>query len=652
MMHANYYGEYLKAFGLSLGQSGAIKSAVLNFVTVFEPLIPFAQLISPMSGDHNKQQLETLLLVNKVTLPSLNRLIINFNNHRDEGFASLGLRLQEYTPPLKVSAIMTSAVKLNLLQPVILPLVDHLNFTITSIPDKLRDYSPLETISGLESLTLVSSVTNRTACGPLLTNILNMINNNDTTLETMDLQLFPMTLRGGPNVDNVDGDDYDGPMWCIPSLKRLACQDMHLASFPSATIKKHAKSCRNLQVLNLKFNRLTKLGTLKIPALLTNLTSLQVLQIPDAARPDDYLSFFRRLQNANPFLKDMTFTYFSAPEALVLAPVLARLTKFKVHVMQHRGGYGDVGWPMIAAVAPSLAEETKDMPVNRLLKELVSTEKSSIQDFSIAINPHELISYPLLKSIALSSCANNTNTNDNNNTSMMINNESATSAFETLWVNATWPRVCESIKPTQLENRNQCLGFNYMSPHVAFQVYEPVCNKPVGDEEDQSYLQDLFFGFHEDVQPEETTETEPTKEKKQQQPFKLTDFCYLIRDVQTLGEVGRPHGNPLAKTMTMAPDTGSDVRMANDVSEEEEENERVVHAAHGEENAIDDDMNSSSNSDTESEPVLPRPVRKSHHERKNSKVKMTMFLDVPEWQQVEMQVKIDLNRLRELLLRT
>lgn len=568
--------SYQTAFGAFI-KNGVVKSSILDFVTIFEPLIPRACLSAEVGNNDAIQNCETIQLVNPITLPSLKRLIINFNNHRDQTFSFLGLQLQKYQHPIKISATMTSAVNLSLLQSNILPLVDCLNYTITSIPKRPEIYSPLETsIFELENLTLVSSVTDQTACKSLLDIVVNMINNNSENLETLDLQLFPMNLKSLERYQT----------WCVPSIKRLACQDIHLASFPS----QKTKACRNLDTLHIKFNRTTNLGQLEIPSLLTGLSSLEVLQIPERSKPEEYTSFFSKLQKSNPYLKSITFNFFSVPEALALAPVISKLESFKVNIMQHRGAYGDIGWPMVAGTASSFAAETKEMPVNRILDKVacgsIEGNNSSVKEFAIPLNAHELISYPLLKKLLLES------PNEN-----LQQNESCTSQLSTIWLNATWPRVSETLSPAQFENRNQCLEFNYMSPHVAFQVYNPVCLKPVDDREEQSYLEDLFYGFNDE------------------DSFQLTDFCHLIRDLDTLGEAS-DHSQDIIEYETAILDDGNVLTNVNNT--------------------------------TPSFPLLCANTKPTH-KRKNSKVKLTMFLDVPEWQQVEMMVKIDVHKLYELL---
>lgn len=556
--------ERILALGAHLEpDSSTVKAGLLEFVTVFEPHLQRACILSTPTGSVSSDEYETIRLVNPVTMPSLQRLIVDLNHQSDDSLCSLGWQLAQYARGaqfglrrVQVSATMTSSVNLSLLKNSILPFVDHLNFTITGLPDKLQDFSPLESLRGLQSLTLMASVTDAVKCRAQLQNLRNMIHNNRWNLESLDLQNFPMML----------GEPADFISWCVPSLKRLACSDKHLGSFPQTP-----NACRNLQILNLRFNRETNLGELAVPLALTHLSTLQVVEIPAASKPDEYFSFFSRLQLVNPELENLEFSYLSLSQATVLAPVICKFKSLTTRIMHHAGGgHGDVFcWPMIAPTLNSLKLESPHMPINRLITQLFP---SSIRQLCVPLSSHELISYPLLKSIALQQGCKDGTTND-------------TELVQDLFVSATWPRVSEKLTSVQIANRNECLGLNYMSPHVDFQVYESVCLKPTGDAEDLAYLSDLFLSF--------------------QEPFPVTEFCHLIRDLDTLA-------HPLDSSST-----------APSVATQESET------------GINDDAATS---------VAPKS-----HRRKNSKVKLTTFLDVPEWQQVEMQVKIDLQRLRELL---
>lgn len=455
-----------------------VKSDILEFVTVFEPQMPTAKL-SKVIKDLDIYQ--SIQLVNKRTLPNLQRLIIDFYNFQDEIYDKLVVRLQEYNRLVNISATMTSTANLQLLQESFWSMVDHLHFTIASRSNQARDFTSLETkVKNLKSLTVWSSAPSKIDCAQLVRHLAAMINNNGGNLETLNLYHLSVSFA----------EIAGSALLELPVLKRLQCQEKHLSSFSKAP-----KSCRLLQLLDIKFDASSILSKVEFPFQFTSLCSLDITQLPDKAKPENHLPFFRKLQDANPSLNSLSFNFFSVPEVLALAPVLSQSKYFKIRIMEYSDSYI---WPIIATVYTSLENEIEHMHVNRILTTLVLNKPTDTGKlFSFPVSPHELISYPLLKAIAL----------DSRYTDPQV------SALD---IYTTWPRVSESLTEAQLSLRAQCFITNYQSPHVAFEVYEPICSKPVGEGEDQSYLQDLFYGFNDGDY------------------FKLTDFCFLVRDMGSL----------------------------------------------------------------------------------------------------------------------
>lgn len=463
-----------------------VKSDILEFVSIFEPQMSTAKLSKVM---RELDMYQSIQLVNKWTLPSLQRLIIDFQNYQDEIYGDLVVRLQDYDRPVKISTRMTSTSNLQILQESFWSMVDHLHFTITSRSNQARDFTSLETrVKSLKSLTLWSSLPNKNDCAQLVRHLAAMINNNGDNLETLNLYHLALSFS------EIDGS----PLLELPMLKQLQCHEKHLSSF-----SRRPKLWRLLELLDVKFDAASILANINIPLQLTSLSCLDIIQLPDKTNPENYLPFFSRLQDANPSLNSINFSCFTIPEVLALAPVLSQFKHFKIRIMEYCDTYA---WPKMATVSTSLEAEIEHMHVNRILNTLIlnkSTDTGKL--FSFPASPHELISYPLLKAIAL----------DSRYPEPQVSN---------LDIYTTWPRVTESLTDAQLSLRAQCFRTNYQSPHVAFEVYEPIGFKPIGEGEDQSYLQDLFYGFNDG------------------ESFKITDFCFLVRDMGSLWKPSSQEG--------------------------------------------------------------------------------------------------------------
>lgn len=459
-----------------------VNSPILEFVTVFEPHTPTAKLSMRLTDLY---EYHTLELVNKKTLPILKRLIIKFYHHSHESYSDLVLRLQDYERPIKISASMTSADDLQHLQESFWSMVDHLVFTLTSSSNQNRDFSTLDTrVKNLRSLTLRSFVLDANSCAQLVRHLVTMINNN--ALETLDLVPLAMSFSM----------IKDLPLLEIPSLKRLDCQERHLPSF-----SRSPRSCRSLQHLKLKFDPDSILGNLDIPFQLATLCHLEIELLPYQKEPASHLPLFRKLQDTSPFLNSMCFRRLTISAALTLAPVLSKLKYFRADNVDYSGTYF---WPRMTTEATTLATEMEHMHVNRMLSALILDEPTYTgKSFSLPVSPHELISYPLLKAIALDS-------------------RHAEPQISVLNLEATWPRISQFLDATQLLIRARFLREEYASFYSPFDFYDPISLKAVGHRHDQSYLQDLFYDFNDG------------------HSFKLTDFCYVIHHVDSLWDPGSP----------------------------------------------------------------------------------------------------------------
>lgn len=470
---------FLDTFAASLVETDKgryVKSAILEFVTVFEPTTPTAMLSMSLPDLYEYRTLE---LVNKETLPNLQRLFITFYLHSQDNYSKLAVRLQDYERPVKISASMTSATYLHHLQENFWSMVDHLVFTLTSRSNQNRDFLTMDRIKNLKSLTLRSFVISEDNCAQLVRHLVAMINSNG--LETLDLTNLAISFS----------HMKDLPLLDIPSLKSLHCQERHLASFSQSP-----RSCRSLQLLKLLFDPYTLLAKLDLPFQLTTLCSLEIGQLPYKQDPRDHLLFFRKLQDVNPSLNRLCFQRLTISGALALAPVLSKLKYFKVDHLDYCDTYI---WPMMTTETTILATELEHMHVNRILSALILDQPTHTDKiFQFPMSPHELISYPLLKSIALDS-------------------RHAEPQVSDLYLDVTWPRVSQFLEADQLSTRARLLRDEYRSDFSQFDFYDSISTKPYeGDRADQSYLQDLLYDFHDD------------------HLFKITDFCYFIRSIDAL----------------------------------------------------------------------------------------------------------------------
>lgn len=443
-------------------------SPLLACVTVFEPVMHYVSM--PLGGTPMDTKL--IELINPVTMPRLQRLLLASSIHELKSFSSLGAQLIQYNEGAqyglrRVNISMFMSTKLRELPRDLFPFIDNiLLFYLSS------DLSLLKLLQGLKSFSAES--TNFNARLPSLA---RTILNNRLTLKALSIRYLPKEILGQKYVDP--------KWWSLPHLEDLACCPRNLWLFLQSP-----EVCQSLKTLRLRLREVDNLGEISFSRQLTGVVRLEVDMIPSGAQPEEYLSFFTRLQLACPELESLTFAKITVSEVHALAPVISKVAWLSLSVQRIPGVPTD--WPRNASTFNSLRLESTAMTVNRIVTDVLP---SNIRELFIPLNYHELISYPLLKSVALGGTSNNNR------------------LTPTLFVDATWPRANHKLTPAQLHHRNKLLG---EAPQFLdnFTMYESVLDKPTGKTQELAYLSDLFLDFNE--------------------PFSLTEFCHFICDLNTL----------------------------------------------------------------------------------------------------------------------
>lgn len=285
--------------------------------------------------------------------------------------------------------------------------------------------------------------------------------------------------------------DFKSFSW--PQLETLSCIDSDVMLFLQSP-----EVCQNLKDLTIWAGWEDNPDEISFPQQLPRLTKLRVDNIFSTASPDGLLPFLTLLQLASPNLK--TLEFFPLADIDLFLPVFKKVKTLAL-----------VDFTEIIFIDESLTDTEIDsflyppgMPVNGLI---VSVFPSEIREIFVPLDPHELISYPLLKEVALGRHGKDGTTNEDDEQAM------------NLIVTATWPRVSQKLSPAALEARSDPLE---ELPNVIYgrnqfhfyEMYESVLHRPIVHAGNLEYLSDLFLDFNE--------------------PFTLTEFCYFVHSFEAL----------------------------------------------------------------------------------------------------------------------
>lgn len=352
------------------------------------------------------------------------------------------------------------------------PFIDSLTLTDTSKIGS-ENLSAFEALRSLENLRINVCVYDNNT----IQSVRNIILNNACNLKSL-------YVESERRIDNTLLVDCKS--WPLSRLETLNCAFKDVMLFLQSP-----ELCENLKDLTIRGEKNPR----EIPFCqhLPHLTRLEVNSAIEE-KPNALFSFVTRLQRASPKLE--TLEFYGLPHLELFLPVITKVKSFRLTKLVDEFS---VDWPMYNVTLSSPAVDYQTVPVNSILARIFP---SRIRQFFVPLEPQELVSYALLKQIALG-CDSSAGPTDNNNNN---NNNADDGLAPSIFLNVTWPRIRQKSPPAPPGHPSEVLE--------VYEISSPTPHRPIAHTGALEYLSDMFLDFH--------------------APFPLTAFCAFVRSSEEL----------------------------------------------------------------------------------------------------------------------
>lgn len=461
-------------------------TSLLQYVTWYEPVSYLQPHADNAWLDHHDS---VLSVITPKRMPALQRVTIDFYGfaYQDEDilYALLSqlVLYDEYGSRIRISTIISSTRNIGFLPGELLTYVDRIEFFYSPVVtpgwrNLLMEHKLRQLISIRVNIAPTTEVNEDDA-----QSLERVVLNNCSTIRHLIMPRHPYFIDRLPSlVPELER------VWSLPHLETLNCVGITSLS----PFLQSLEVCENLK--KLEFTEFYINGQrnpeLAFPHQMSCLTHFVVPRLHGTIKRK--IRFLENLLLACPKLETLEFSHISAADLIELGPLIHG-SKVKFVKVAYINIYDlPTRWPFCMN-RESIQDEAPSMPINLIIEEFFP---SNIKRIHLPMDAHELLSYPILKALALRD-----STNDD--------------AFAPiLHLAASWPRVSDQLTREQLRVRSEfftkyphsiILSSSYSRPTI----YPPITRLPVGNAGTQHYLSQLFFGFDE--------------------PFPVTKFTFFLR---------------------------------------------------------------------------------------------------------------------------